>query len=62
MNANVAYDRNGGAYQAGDLATLQSAKSAASKANALFLVGGLLVASGLTVAFAFLRALGAGYR
>ena len=52
-DANAAYDHNGGAYQSGDLATLQSAKSAASTANALFVVGGLLAAAGLTMAFAF---------
>ena len=52
-DANAAYDRNGGAYLAKDFVTLQSAKSAASTANALFVVGGLLAAAGLTMAFVF---------
>ena len=52
-DANAAYDRNGGAYLAKDFVTLQSAKSAASTANALFVVGGLLAAAGLTMALAF---------
>jgi hypothetical protein len=52
-DANTAFDRNGGAYRATDLTTLQSAKSAASTANALFVVGGLLAAAGLAIAFVF---------
>ena len=52
-DANAAFDRNGGAYLQSDFVTLQSAKSAASTANALFVVGGLLAAAGLTMALAF---------
>ena len=41
------------AYLQSDLASIDSAKSAASTANVLFIVGGVLLAAGLTMSFAF---------
>jgi hypothetical protein len=52
-DANAAFDRNGGAYRSSDLVTLQSARTAASTANVLFVVGGILAVAGLAGALAF---------
>lgn len=51
-SANAKYSTQH-AYLQGDLATLDSAKSAASTANVMYIVGGVLAAAGLTLAFAF---------
>jgi hypothetical protein len=45
------YSQNG--YLQRDLSQLDSAKSAAGTANILFVVGAVLLASGLTMSFAF---------
>jgi hypothetical protein len=50
--ANDKYRAQGGYFQS-DVATVDSARSAASTANILFLVGGVLLAAGLTTVFAF---------
>jgi hypothetical protein len=51
-DANSRYAANG-AYTQQDLATISSAHSAANAANVLFIVGGVLAASGLVLTFAF---------
>jgi len=51
-DANARYAANG-AYTQQDLSTISSAHSAATTANVLFLVGGVLAASGLVLTFAF---------
>ena len=51
--ANQAYDTNKGAYLPADLTKIDQAKSAASTANILLISGAVLVAVGLTMAFAF---------
>jgi hypothetical protein len=55
---SLADDANGrfatnGAYTQRDLSTISSAHSAATAANLLFIVGGVLAASGLVLTFAF---------
>ena len=52
-DANRSYDANQGAYRPGDLANINSAKSASNMANVLFIAGGVLAAAGLTMVFAF---------
>ena len=52
-DSEAAYRKNGGAYTRADLANLSSANSAASSANLLFVVGGVLVVAGAALAFAF---------
>jgi len=51
-DANARYAANG-AYTQSDLSTISSAHSAATAANVLFAVGGVLAASGLVLTFAF---------
>ena len=50
--ANDRFRAQNGYFQS-DLATIDSAKSAASTANILFAVGGVLMAAGLTTVFVF---------
>ena len=52
-DANASFNANQGAYRPQDLATIDSAKSASSLANVLFIAGGVLAATGLTMVFAF---------
>jgi hypothetical protein len=52
-DATAAYNAHGGAYSQADLATVRSANSAASTANLLFVVGGVLAVAGTVVALAF---------
>ena len=52
-DSEAAYKKNGGAYTRGDLANLQSANSAASSANLLFVVGGVLAVAGAALVLAF---------
>ena len=52
-DAEAAFHKNGGAYTRADLANIQSANSAASSANLLFVVGGVLVIAGAALALAF---------
>ena len=52
-DANASFNANQGAYRPQDLATIDSAKSASSLANVLFIAGGVLAATGLTMIFAF---------
>jgi len=52
-DANTRYKANGGAYLQSDLATLDSARGAASTANILYIAGAVLLATGLTLSFAF---------
>ncbi len=51
-DANARFAANG-AYTQRDLSTISSAHSAATTANVLFIVGGVLAASGLVLTFAF---------
>jgi hypothetical protein len=51
-DANSRFAANG-AYTQRDLSTISSAHSAATTANVLFIVGGVLAASGLVLTFAF---------
>jgi hypothetical protein len=51
-DANSRFAANG-AYTQRDLSTISSAHSAATTANVLFIVGGVLAASGLALTFAF---------
>ena len=51
--AESGYRSNGNVYRPADLANLQSGNSAARAANVLFATGGVLLASGLLLAFAF---------
>jgi hypothetical protein len=51
-DANARFAANG-AYTQKDLSTISSAHSAATAANVLFVVGGVLAASGLVLTFAF---------
>jgi len=51
-DANGRFATNG-AYTQRDLSTISSAHSAATAANLLFIVGGVLAASGLVLTFAF---------
>ena len=51
-SANSNYKAQGGYFQS-DVATVDSARSAATAANILFAVGGVLVAAGLVTVFAF---------
>ncbi|MFL5311408.1 MAG: hypothetical protein ACJ79H_13235 [Myxococcales bacterium] len=51
--AERGYRANGNVYRPADLANLQSGNSAARAANILFVSGGVLVTSGLLLAFAF---------
>jgi hypothetical protein len=51
--AESSYRANGNVYRPGDLANLESGNSAARTANILFAAGGVLLASGLLLAFAF---------
>lgn len=52
-DAESGYRANGNVYRPGDLSNLQSGNSAARTANVLFAAGGVLLASGLVLAFAF---------
>jgi len=52
-DANRSFDANQGAYRPTDLATIDSAKSASNLANVLFITGGVLAATGLTMVFVF---------
>ena len=52
-DAENGYRANGNVYRPGDLSNLQSGNSAARTANVLFAAGGILLASGLVLAFAF---------
>jgi hypothetical protein len=51
--AESGYRANGNVYRPADLSNLQSGNSAARAANVLFAAGGVLIASGLLLAFAF---------
>src|SRR6267143_745834 len=51
--AESGYRANGNVYRPGDLGNLESGNSAARTANILFAAGGVLLASGLLLAFAF---------
>jgi hypothetical protein len=52
-DANRAYAAHPGAYFQGDVAAVDSAKSAATTANVLFIVSAVVIAAGLTMALAF---------
>lgn len=52
-DAEASFKANGGAYAQRDLPNLQSANSAARTANLLFLLGGVAVAAGAALLFAF---------
>jgi len=52
-DANQSFNANQGAYRPNDLATIDSARSASNLANVLFIAGGVLAATGLTMIFAF---------
>ncbi len=52
-DANQSFDANQGAYRPTDLANIDSARSASNLANVLFIAGGVLAATGLTMIFAF---------
>jgi hypothetical protein len=52
-DASAQFQANGGGYLQSNLSTIDSARSAASTANILFVVGGVLAATGATMAFAF---------
>ncbi len=52
-DANQSFSANQGAYRPQDLATIDSARSASNVANVLFIAGGVLAATGLTMIFAF---------
>ena len=52
-DAEASFRANGGAYAQRDLPNLQSANSAAHTANLLFLLGGVAVAAGAALLFAF---------
>jgi len=52
-DANASFNANQGAYRPQDLATIDSARSASNLANVLFIAGGVLAATGLTMIFAF---------
>lgn len=52
-DAEASFKANGGAYAQRDLPTLQSANAAAHTANLLFLLGGVAVAAGAALLFAF---------
>jgi hypothetical protein len=51
--AESGYRANGNVYRPGDLGNLEAGNSAARTANILFAAGGVLLASGLVLAFAF---------
>ena len=51
--AENGYRANGNVYRPADLSSLESGNSAARAANVLFAAGGVLIASGLLLAFAF---------
>ncbi|HUJ25659.1 MAG TPA: hypothetical protein VLW85_06560 [Myxococcales bacterium] len=51
--ASSSYTANGGAYSQADLANVDSGRSAVHAGNALFIVGGVLLAAGLVTAFVF---------
>jgi len=52
-DANALYDSHQGVYLQSDVATIDSARSAAKTANVLFVVSAVVIAAGLTMAFAF---------
>src|SRR5207302_45744 len=52
-DANALYDAHNGVYLQSDVATIDSARSAATAANVLFVVSAVVIAAGLTMAFAF---------
>jgi hypothetical protein len=52
-SSNDRYVAQGNRYQQADLATIDSANSAAKTANVLYIVGGVLLAAGLVTAFVF---------
>jgi hypothetical protein len=52
-SAEAAYHSNGGAYRAGDAATLSSGNSSARKANLLFAASAVLAGAGALLFFAF---------
>jgi hypothetical protein len=52
-DANALYASHNGVYLQSDVATVDSARSAATAANVLFVVSAVVIAAGLTMAFAF---------
>lgn len=52
-DANAGFDKNGGYYSAADVTTIESARTAATTANALFITGAVLAVAGATLILAF---------
>jgi len=52
-SSNDRYVAQGNRYTQADLATIDSANSAAKTANVLYIVGGVLLAAGLVTTFVF---------